>query len=84
MTISLDRLIPIGTSHWPTDETVKLMRELSRLPYAKRKIVLLNIERIMKIVANDRESAEVHLQGIEKPFLLSRIELRRLRAACVL
>ena len=47
MTISLDRLIPIGTSHWPTDETVRLMRELSRLPYKKRKIVLLNIERII-------------------------------------
>ncbi|MCX6965033.1 MAG: LytTR family DNA-binding domain-containing protein [Verrucomicrobia bacterium] len=57
--------------------------ELPTPPFCKTsRRLLLNTQRIMKIVANDRESAEVHLQGIEKPFLLSRIELRRLRAAC--
>jgi two-component system LytT family response regulator len=59
--------------------------ELPTPPFCKTsRRLLLNTQRIMKIMANDRESAEVHLQGIEKPFLLSRIELRRLRAACVL
>jgi two-component system LytT family response regulator len=57
--------------------------ELPTPPFCKTsRWLLLNTQRIMKLVANDRESAEVHLQGIEKPFLLSRIELRRLRAAC--
>ena len=56
--------------------------ELPAPPFFKMsRRLLLNTQRIMKIMANDRESAEVHLQGIEKPFLLSRIELRRLRAA---
>jgi len=57
--------------------------ELPTPPFCKTsRRLLLNTQRIMKIVANDRESAEVHLQGIEKPLLISRIELRRLRAAC--
>ena len=57
--------------------------ELPTPPFCKTsRRLLLNTQRIMKIVANDRESAEVHLQGIEKPFHISRIELRRLRAAC--
>ena len=59
--------------------------EMPTPPFCKTsRRLLLNTQRIMKIVANDRESAEVHLQGIEKPFLLSRIELRRLRTACQL
>ena len=71
MTISLDRLIPIGTSHWPTDETVRLMRELSRLPYKQRKIVLLNIERII--------SQDLGIQPIkaEYPMMMNADRIRR-------
>jgi DNA-binding LytR/AlgR family response regulator len=46
--------------------------------------LLLNTQRIKEIMSKDRESAEIHLQGMEKPLLLSRIELRRLRSTCVL
>ncbi len=71
MTISLDRLIPIGTSHWPTDETVRLMRELSRLPYKQRKVVLLNIERII--------SHDLGIQPIkcEYPMMMNADRIRR-------
>ena len=54
--------------------------ELPTPPFFKiSRRLLLNTERIKKIVALDRESGEIFLQGIEKPLLLSRIELRRLR-----
>jgi two-component system LytT family response regulator len=59
--------------------------ELPAPPFFKMsRRLLLNTQRIRQIVANDRESAEIHLQGMEKPLLLSRIELRRLRSICVL
>jgi two-component system LytT family response regulator len=57
--------------------------ELPAPPFFKiSRRLLLNTQRIKQIVANDRESAEIHLRGMEKPLPLSRIELRRLRSAC--
>jgi two-component system LytT family response regulator len=57
--------------------------ELPTPPFCKTsRRLLLNTQRIRQIVANDRESGEIYLQGMAKPLLLSRIELRRLRAAC--
>ena len=69
--VTLDRLIPIGTSHWPTDETVRLMRHISRLPYKQRKIVLLNIERII--------SQDLGIQPIkaEYPMMMNADRIRR-------
>ena len=59
--------------------------ELPAPPFFKiSRRLLLNTGRIKQIVANDRENAEIYLQGMAKPLLLSRIELRRLRSACVL
>ena len=59
--------------------------ELPAPPFFKiSRRLLLNTQRIKQIVANDRESAEIHLRGMEKPLPLSRIELRRLRSACTL
>jgi two-component system LytT family response regulator len=59
--------------------------ELPAPPFFKiSRRLLLNTQRIKQIVANDRESAEIHLRGIAKPLPLSRIELRRLRSACTL
>ena len=56
--------------------------ELPAPPFFKiSRRLLLNIERIKQIVANDRENAEIHLRGMTKPLPLSRIELRRLRTA---
>jgi len=56
--------------------------ELPAPPFFKiSRRLLLNIERIKQIVANDRESGEIYLQGMAKPLPLSRIELRRLRTA---
>lgn len=54
--------------------------ELPAPPFLKiSRRLLLNTQRIKQIVANDRENAEIHLRGMAKPLLLSRIELRRLR-----
>lgn len=59
--------------------------ELPAPPFFKiSRRLLLNTQRIKQIVANDRENAEIHLRGMTKPLPLSRIELRRLRSACVL
>ena len=59
--------------------------ELPAPPFFKiSRRLLLNTGRIKQIVANDRENAEIHLRGMTKPLPLSRIELRRLRSACVL
>jgi two-component system LytT family response regulator len=59
--------------------------ELPAPPFFKiSRRLLLNTQRIKQIVANDRESAEIHLRGMAKPLPLSRIELRRLRSACAL
>jgi len=59
--------------------------ELPTPPFFKiSRRLLLNTERIKQILASDRESAEIHFHGMAKPFLLSRIELRRLRNACQL
>jgi two-component system LytT family response regulator len=59
--------------------------ELPAPPFFKiSRRLLLNIERIKQIVANDRENAEIHLRGMTKPLPLSRIELRRLRTAFLL
>jgi two-component system LytT family response regulator len=59
--------------------------ELPAPPFFKiSRRLLLNTQRIKQIVANDRESAEIHLRGMAKPLPLSRIELRRLRSACTL
>jgi two-component system LytT family response regulator len=56
--------------------------ELPAPPFFKiSRRLLLNTQRIKQIVANDRESAEIHLRGMAKPLPLSRIELRRLRSA---
>jgi two-component system LytT family response regulator len=53
--------------------------ELPAPPFLKiSRRLLLNTERIKKVVTLDRESGEIFLQGMEKPLLLSRIELRRL------
>jgi len=58
--------------------------ELPAPPFLKiSRRLLLNTERIQQIVASDRESAEIQLRGMEKPLLISRIELRRLRADLV-
>ena len=59
--------------------------ELPAPPFFKMsRRLLLNTGRIKEIVAHDRESGEIYLQGMVKPLLLSRIELRRLRSTCVL
>ena len=59
--------------------------ELPAPPFFKiSRRLLLNTGRIKEIVAHDRESGEIYLQGMAKPLLLSRIELRRLRSTCVL
>jgi two-component system LytT family response regulator len=59
--------------------------ELPAPPFFKMsRRLLLNTGRIKEIVAHDRESGEIYLQGMAKPLLLSRIELRRLRSTCVL
>jgi two-component system LytT family response regulator len=59
--------------------------ELPAPPFFKiSRRLLLNTERIKQIAANDRENAEIHLRGMANPLPLSRIELRRLRSACVL
>ena len=59
--------------------------ELPAPPFFKMsRRLLLNTGRIKEIVAHDRESGEIYLQGMAKPLLLSRIELRRLRSICVL
>jgi len=56
--------------------------ELPAPPFFKiSRRLLLNTQRIKQIVANDRENAEIYLQGMTKPLPLSRIELRRLRTA---
>ena len=59
--------------------------ELPAPPFFKiSRGLLLNTRRIKEIVAHDRESGEIYLQGMAKPLLLSRIELRRLRSTCLL
>ena len=59
--------------------------ELPAPPFFKMsRRLLLNTERIKQIVAHDRESGEIYLQGMAKPLLLSRIELHRLRSTCAL
>jgi two-component system LytT family response regulator len=59
--------------------------ELPSPPFFKMsRRLLLNTQCIKEIVARDRESAEIHFQGMQKPLLLSRIELRRLRRAYTL
>jgi two-component system LytT family response regulator len=59
--------------------------ELPSPPFLKiSRRLLLNTQRIKQIVANDRESAEIHIEGVESPIILSRIELRRLRSASAL
>jgi two-component system LytT family response regulator len=59
--------------------------ELPAPPFFKiSRRLLLNTGRIKEIVAHDRESGEISLQGMAKPLLLSRIELRRLRSTCAL
>ena len=59
--------------------------ELPAPPFFKMsRRLLLNTGRIKEIVARDRESGEIYLQGMAKPLLLSRIELRRLRSTCAL
>ena len=59
--------------------------ELPAPPFLKiSRRLLLNTGRIKEIVAHDRESGEIYLQGMAKPLLLSRIELHRLRSTCAL
>jgi two-component system, LytTR family, response regulator len=59
--------------------------ELPSPPFLKiSRRLLLNTQRIKQIVAKDRESAEIHIEGVESPIILSRIELRRLRSASAL
>jgi two-component system LytT family response regulator len=59
--------------------------ELPSPPFFKiSRRLLLNIERIREIVMCESKSGEVHFRGMEKPLLLSRIELSRLRSTCVL
>jgi two-component system LytT family response regulator len=59
--------------------------ELPSPPFFKiSRRLLLNIQRIREIVMCESKSGEVHFRGMEKPLLLSRIEVSRLRSTCVL
>ena len=59
--------------------------ELPSPPFLKiSRRLLLNTQRIKEIMSKDRESAEIHIEGVESPIILSRIELRRLRSASAL
>jgi len=59
--------------------------ELPSPPFFKiSRRLLLNIQRIREIVMCESKSGEVHFRGMEKPLLLSRIEVSRLRSVCVL
>jgi two-component system, LytTR family, response regulator len=55
-------------------------QELPSPPFLKiSRRLLLNMPRIKTVVASDRQSAEIHLEGMEKPLPVSRVELRRIR-----
>jgi two-component system LytT family response regulator len=59
--------------------------ELPSPPFLKiSRRLLLNTERIKEIVSPDRERAEIQIEGAQKPLLISRVELRRLRSTCAL
>ena len=57
-------------------------QELPAPPFQKiSRRLLLNIPRIKGIVAQDRESADIHFEGTDKTVTVSRMELRRIRQA---
>jgi len=72
-----------GGKAFPRKRMAQWEEELPAPPFFKvSRSLLVNIDRIKEIVSRDRESGEIHFQGMEKPLILSRIELRRLRTAC--